>query len=213
MSLLSPDYKGGIFMAKKTDLVDSGTEIVKAEKKKMKPRGGNSPAIGENMLMTEPGDTTKIVQTNMKFLTLPKVDLRNPEAVRQRIWEYFQIYAEADMKPTVAGMAMALGVDRRRLWEIKTGAAVGGQGKQHLPEATLDYVKKAYDILEMSTESYANSGKTNPVMAIFMLKNHFGYQDKTEYVLTPNQQQVTDYDADEISKRYLTDSATIESES
>jgi hypothetical protein len=82
-----------------------------------------------------------------------------------------------------------------------------------LPRETLDYVKKAYDILEMSTESYANSGKTNPVMAIFMLKNHFGYQDKTEYVLTPNQQQVTDYNADEISKRYLTDSTTIESES
>ena len=38
-------------MAKKTDLVQSGEEIVKAEKKK--PRGGNSPAIGENMLQTE----------------------------------------------------------------------------------------------------------------------------------------------------------------
>jgi hypothetical protein len=50
-------------------------------------------------------------------------------------------------------------------------------------------------------------------MAIFMMKNHFGYQDKTEYVLTPNQQQASDYNADEISKRYLTDSTTIESES
>jgi hypothetical protein len=58
-------------------------------------------------------------------------------------------------------------------------------------------------------ESYANGGKINPVMAIFMMKNHFGYQDKTEYVLTPNQKQESDYDADEISKRYLTDSATI----
>lgn len=194
-------------MAKKTDLVDSGEEIVKAEKKK--PRGGNSPAIGENMLMTEPGDTTKIVQTNMKFLTLPKVDLRDPVAVRQRIGEYFQIYAEADMKPTVAGMAMALDVDRRRLWEIKTGALVGGTGKQNLPPETLDYIKKAYEILESTMESYANAGKINPVMAIFMMKNHFGYQDKTEYVLTPNQQQASDYDAEDIRKRYLSDSATI----
>jgi hypothetical protein len=50
-------------------------------------------------------------------------------------------------------------------------------------------------------------------MAIFMMKNHFGYQDKTEYVLTPNQKQESDYDADEISKRYLTDSTTINHDS
>ena len=202
-------------MAKKKtpDIVETGQEIVKAEKKKMKPRGGNSPAIGENMLITDPGDTTKIVQTNMRFLTLPKVDLRNPDAVRQRIGEYFQIYAEADMKPTVAGMAMALDVDRRRLWEIKTGALVGGHSQQNLPPETLDCIKKAYDILEATMESYANGGKINPVMAIFMMKNHFGYQDKTEYVLTPNQKQESDYDADEISKRYLSDSATINSDS
>ena len=198
-------------MAKKTDLVDSGTEIVKAEKKK--PRGGNSPAIGENMLITEPGDTTRIVQTNMKFLTLPKVDLRDPEAVKQRIGQYFQIYAEADMKPTVAGMAMALDVDRRRLWEIKTGNYVNVGGYKDLPIETVDYIKKAYEILESTMESYANAGKINPVMAIFMMKNHFGYQDKTEYVLTPNQKQESDYDADEISKRYLSDSATINADS
>ena len=197
-------------MAKKTDLVESGEEIVKAKKK---PRGGNSPAIGENMLTTEPGDTTKIVQTNMKFLTLPKVDLRDPVAVRQRIGEYFQIYAEADMKPTVAGMAMALDVDRRRLWEIKTGNYVNVGGYKDLPLETVDYIKKAYEILESTMESYANAGKINPVMAIFMMKNHFGYQDKTEYVLTPNQQQASDYDADDIRKRYLGDSTTIDSES
>ena len=198
---------------KKADLVDSGAEIVKAEKKKMKPRGGNSPAIGENMLTTEPGDTTRIVQTNMRFLTLPKVDLRDPEAVKQRIGEYFQIYAEDDMKPTVAGMAMALDVDRRRLWEIKTGNYVNVGGYKDLPIETVDCIKKAYEILESTMESYANAGKINPVMAIFMMKNHFGYQDKTEYVLTPNQKTESDYDADEISKRYLSDSATINPDS
>ena len=198
---------------KKADIIDSGEEIVKAEKKKMKPRGGNSPAIGENMLITDPGDTTKIVQTNMKFMLLPKIDLHDPEAVKQRIVDYFNIYAEADMKPTVAGMAMALDVDRRRLWEIKTGNYVNVGGYKNLPLETVDCIKKAYEILEATMESYANGGKINPVMAIFMMKNHFGYQDKTEYVLTPNQQQANDYDAEDIRKRYLTDSTTIDSES
>jgi hypothetical protein len=149
----------------------------------------------------------------MKFFDMPRVDLHDPKAVHERLCEYFQIYGEADLKPTVAGMAMCLGVDRRRLWEIKTGAAVGGTTMNDLPRETLDLVKKAYEILETTMENYANAGKINPVMAIFMMKNHFGYQDKTEYVLTPNQQQASDYDADDIRKRYLSDSTTIDSES
>ena len=197
-------------MAKKADLVESGEEIVKAKKK---PRGVSKDLADGKWLQTEPGDNTRIVATNMKFFGMPAIDLHDPDAVQQRLVEYFQIYAEADLKPTVAGMGMALGLDRRRLWEIKSGTLVGGVGKQHLPEATLGLIKKAYEILETSMENYANAGKINPVMAIFMMKNHFGYQDKTEYVLTPNQKQESDYDADEISKRYLTDSTTINSES
>ena len=192
-------------MAKKKtpDVIDSGTEIVK---QKRKPAGMAAALAGD--LGQEPGDNTKIVQTNMKFFDMPRVDLHDPDAVHERLCEYFKIYGEADLKPTVAGMAMALGVDRRRLWEIKTGAMVGGVGKQNLPIETLDLIKKAYEILETSMENYAAAGKINPVMAIFMMKNHFGYQDKTEYVLTPNQKQESDYDADEISKRYLIDSTT-----
>lgn len=195
-------------MAKKKtpDIVETGQEIVKK-----KPRGVSKDMADGKWLQTEPGDNTKIVLTNMKFFSMPAIDLHDPVAVQERLCEYFQIYGEADLKPTVAGMGMALGLDRRRLWEIKTGAAVGGVGKQHLPEETLVLIKKAYEILETTMENYANAGKINPVMAIFMMKNHFGYQDKTEYVLTPNQQQANDYDAEDIRKRYLTDSTTIDS--
>ena len=196
-------------MAKKADLVDSGAEIVKAEKKK--PRGVSKDMADGKWLQTEPGDNTRIVLTNMKFFDMPRVDLQNPEAVRERLCEYFQIYGEADLKPTVAGMGMALGMDRRRLWEIKTGNYTSSTPK--LPREVEDLIKKAYEILETSMENYANAGKINPVMAIFMMKNHFGYQDKTEYVLTPNQKQDSDYDADDIRKRYLSDSTTIDSDS
>lgn len=197
-------------MAKKKtpDVIDSGTEIVK---QKRKPAGMAAALAGD--LGQEPGDNTRIVQTNMKFFDMPKVDLYDSEAVRVRLGEYFEIYGEADLKPTVAGMAMCLGVDRRRLWDIKTGNYTNVGGYKDLPPETVDLVKKAYDILETSMENYANAGKINPVMAIFMMKNHFGYQDKTEYVLTPNQQQASDYDAEDIRKRYLSDSTTIDSES
>lgn len=198
-------------MAKKKapDVIDSGTEIVK---QKRKPAGMAAALAGD--LGQEPGDNTRIVQTNMKFFDMPKVDLHDPEAVHERLCEYFRIYGEADLKPTVAGMAMCLGVDRRRLWAIANGQPNGGDGymAKVSPEVA-DLVKKAYEILETSMENYANAGKINPVMAIFMMKNHFGYQDKTEYVLTPNQKQDSDYDADDIRKRYLSDSTTIDSDS
>ena len=190
---------------KKADMVEAGEEIVKSKKK---PRGLSKDMADGKWLQAEPGDNTKIVLTNMKFFDMPKVDLRDPEAVRERLVEYFQIYGEADLKPTVAGMAMCLGVDRRRLWDIKSGNYTNVGGYKDLPIETVDLVKKAYEILETTMENYANAGKINPVMAIFMMKNHFGYQDKTEYVLTPNQKQESDYDADEISKRYLIDSTT-----
>ena len=197
-------------MAKKKtpDVIDSGTEIVK---QKRKPAGMAAALAGD--LGQEPGDNTRIVQTNMKFFDMPRVDLKNPDAVRERLVEYFRIYGEADLKPTVAGMAMALGVNRRTLWAIANDQPTGGNGyKLNLPPESTDLVKKAYEMLEMSMENYANAGKINPVMAIFMMKNHFGYQDKTEYVLTPNQKTESDYNADEISKRYLSDSATIDAE-
>ena len=190
-------------MAKKKnpDVIDSGAEIVKSQQ----PLKGMAAALAGN-LGQEPGDNSRIVMTNMKFFDMPKVDLRDPTAVHERLCEYFKIYGEADLKPTVAGMAMCLGVDRRRLWDIKTGNYVNVGGYKDLPPETVDLVKKAYDILETTMENYANAGKINPVMAIFMMKNHFGYQDKTEYVLTPNQQQPSDYDPEDIRKRYLSDS-------
>ena len=193
---------------KKADIVETGQEIVKATPKRSSIVNALKGDMG-----VDPGDNTRIVQTNMKFFDMPKVDLNDSDAVRVRLGEYFQIYADADLKPTVAGMATALGVNRQRLWEIKTGAMVGGTTQQSLPSETLDLIKKAYDILEMSMENYASSGKVNPVISIFMMKNHFGYQDKTEYVLTPNQQQASDYDADDIRKRYLSDSTTMDSDS
>jgi hypothetical protein len=64
--------------------------------------------------------------------------------------------------------------------------------------------------MEILWENYMQNGKINPVSGIFLGKNNFGYQDKQEYVLTPNSNSDSDYSAEDIRKRYLTDSATIE---
>ena len=183
-------------------------EVVEKEtkpvKKKRKPRGGNSPVIGMNGYDLEPGDNTKFLTVNMALFNMEKIDMTDVDAVQNRLNDFFMLYGQNDMKPTVAGMAMALGMDRRRLWEIKTGANIGSSNHQmDLPPRVVDCIKKAYFLLENLWETYMNSGKVNPVAGIFLGKNNYGYQDKTEYVLTPNTQSDNDYSADEIRERYI----------
>ena len=177
------------------------------KKPKRKSNGKNSPVIGDNGLMVEPGDNAKYLSVGMQLFRLPEIDLHDPKQVEDRLNEFFQIHYEADLKPTVAGMGMALnGMDRRRLWEIKTDNLMGGTSKYNLPTATLDSIKKAYKYMEILWENYMQNGKINPVSGIFLGKNNFGYQDKTEYVVTPNTHNDSDYSTEDIRKRYLTDS-------
>ena len=177
-----------------------------------KPKGGkNSPVIGDNGLNVEPGDNSKYLMVSLELANLPNIDLNDPEQVRDRVNRYFTIYADNDMKPTVAGLGLALnGMDKRRLWEIKVGALKGGTTEWNLPPLTLELIQKAYKILENQWENYMQNGKINPVSGIFLGKNNFGYQDKTEYVVTPNVNSDSDYNADDIKKRYLSDSPTLE---
>lgn len=191
-------------------LADDTAEITKEKldkkpvKKKGKPRGGNSPVIGMNGFNLEPGDNTKYLTVNMTLFNMEKIDTRDVDAVQGRLNDFFMLYGQNDMKPTVAGMAMSLGMSRRQLWAITHDAPLGGRGNfSTLPPDVTNSIKKAYFILENLWESYMNSGKVNPVAGIFLGKNNYGYQDKTEYVLTPNTQSDNDYDAEAIRERYL----------
>lgn len=184
----------------------TGTKDVQVIKKK--PRGGNSPVIGDNGLMLQEGDNSKYMGVNIKLFNMEDIDLHDVEAVGQRLNEFFMLYAENDMKPTVVGMAMALGMNRKTLWAIVHDGNTGGAGyKSALPPEVAHLIKKAHNLMENMWETYMLNGKINPVSGIFLGKNNFGYQDKTEYVLTPNTQQDNNYDADDIRSRYLIDSA------
>lgn len=186
---------------------------VKKEQKDMqvikkKPRGGNSPVIGDNGLMLEKGDNAKIMSINIALFNMQDIDMTDAQAVTDRLGEYFALYEQADLKPTVAGMAIALnGMSRQTLTAIAHDRVTGSTGyKSALPPEVTATIKKAYKMMENMWETYMNSGKINPVSGIFLGKNNYGYQDKTEYVLTPNTQNDSDYDAEDIRQRYLIDS-------
>lgn len=178
-----------------------------------KPRGGSkSPVIGNNGLILNEGDNTKYLSINMALMDMPNIDLDDPVAVQQRLMEYFALYAEADTKPTVVGMAAALnGHSRRWLYAVTHDVPTGGKGYMaNIPKESANYIKKAYILLENLWENYMLNGKVNPVVGIFLGKNNYGYQDKTEYVVTPNTQNEEEYDVNDIKKRYATTIETTE---
>ena len=181
----------------KKELSEMGEQIVKQKR----------PKKSEQMSVhTEPGDNSRYIGVSMALFKMPKVDLKNVEAVDERLEEYFQLHYQNDMKPTVVGMAMALGISRQQLWSIKTGQPYSGGGAvMDVPTAVANSIKRAYNFMENLWENYMQNGKINPVSGIFLGKNNFGYQDKTEYVVTPNVNQDNDYDTEDVRKRYLTD--------
>jgi hypothetical protein len=177
-----------------------------APKNKRKANGKNSPMIGMNGYDLEDGDNAKYLNKNMHLLNLPDIDLYDAEQVRERINYYFSYMVQCDSKPTVSGLALALnGMSRHTLYAIANDMPTGGYGyKTALPKNVAFYIKKSYKIMETLWEDYVQNGKINPVMGIFLGKNNYGYQDKTEYVVTPNQKNENDYSADEIRERYIT---------
>lgn len=180
--------------------------------KKHSGGGSKSPVIGNNMLILNEGDNTKYLSINAALMNMPNIDLNDPVAVQQRLMEYFELYAEADTKPTVVGMAAALnGHSRRWLYAVTHDVPTGGKGYMaNIPKESANYIKKAYVLLENLWENYMLNGKVNPVVGIFLGKNNYGYQDKTEYVVTPNTQNEEEYDVNDIKKRYATTIETTE---
>ena len=131
------------------------------------------------------GDNNKYTTFALAIMQMPKIDFRDPAQLRNRVVEYFQLCAEHDMKPGVAAVGLAIGLDRRRLWEIRSGSNRNGT----IPQECKDIICEVYDSLEVLWEGYMTNGKINPVAGIFIGKNVFQYKDQQEYVVTPNTAQ------------------------
>ncbi len=108
-------------------------------------------------VQTEPGDNRKYLQHTMRMWNWPEVDMREPEQVAERIEQYFGICIEDDMKPSVAGLACAFGVDRKTIW-----AWANGVDSKTLPTESRNLIKKAYQNLNAQMENYMQNGKINP---------------------------------------------------
>lgn len=171
------------------------TEEEKKERALARKNGELAPGkkkFGEENV--QPGDNSKYLRHALATLNLPPIDIANASQVSERIWWYFHHCAESDMKPTVNGMCNALGIHRDTLHSWRTG--------EYRADSHQAIIMKAYRVLEELWEDYMLNGKINPVSGIFLSKNLFyGYADKQEFVLTPNN-GISEADAATIAAKY-----------
>lgn len=187
---------------KKKDIMELIDENVAQEVIKNNSHNHNPTGKGGFGGDTEKGDNARYIRHALTTLELPPIDISDASQVQERIVWYFQHCAENDMKPTVTGMANALGVDRRTLYDWSRGNL---RNVSHTP-----IVKKAYALLEELWEDYMQNGKINPVSGIFLGKNHFGYADKQEIVVEPKNPLGDEVDPQEVQQKYLEEQKALE---
>lgn len=168
----------------------------------------NSPVISDGGYLTKDGDNSKFNALALELFNLPMINIKDINQVVDQINRYFQIYIKYDMKPTVSGMATALGIHRQTLHSVVNDLPVGSNGyKLAVPPEVADFIKRSYQLLEVGWENYMLQYKINPVAGIFLAKNNFKYTNKTELEVSPGEQQQP-IDLEAIKQRYLTDSET-----
>lgn len=129
----------------------------------------------------------------LKTWDLKRVDLDDIQQISDRIAWYFEICAEGNMKPTVAGLANSLGINRMTIWNWRNGI-----GRPQNAEIIL----KAYDKLEELWEMYMLNGMVNPASGIFLGKNLFGYKDVQDIIVQPKKPLGDTIDAEFIEEKY-----------
>ena len=103
------------------------------------------------------------------LMKMQKVSGQDTEAVQDRINGYFQHCEQSRTIPTVEGLALSLGIDRRTLWEWERGNGCSYE--------TMETIKRAKLILQAIDAELALKQKISPVVSIFRAKNFFGMRD------------------------------------
>lgn len=131
-------------------------------------------------------DNVNFTLHNLDIVALKPIDARlcSEEQLQKRCFEYLEICLRNDMKPSLAGLALALNVSRQTLINYITGAS-------QITKENEAVLRKFSTFLNALLEDYIQNGKMNPVSAIFIAKNNFGYKDAQEYIVNNATQEVS----------------------
>ena len=192
-------------MATKKNDDDIVKEVVEATQNKPSRGRGGKNNFPTSKVAIETEDDKLLVSTLLTEVLVehkqPKV--QNDEELAERFNDYFTRCALRGQVPTVEEMCMSTGYAYSTIWDWENGR------RQGFSNSTAEIIKKAKDVLKTFDAKLVISGKLNFLAYCFRAKNYYGMVDKQEMVLTPNPHNDSDYSAEDIRARYLTDSPTL----
>ena len=165
----------------------------------------------------EEGDNAKFLSTAMIVMEKGRnrCDLTNYDETLERIQWYFDLMIERDQKPTVTGLAQAIGVNYHKLSEIRQNKPSGmgnhpfyGHTESFAPPEVRELIQQAYNIMHNLWEDYMMNGKINPASGIFLGKNFYGMKDEVEHTVSVKENPLDAYSAEDIASRYLNDESS-----
>lgn len=122
---------------------------------------------------------SKALRLNINIRNLGKAG--KPKTVQEmedRIDQYFEVCQEAQLNPTVEGLAMAIDYDRRTLFDIQNAKA---------KIQFSDTVKRAKDFIANYDAILASSNKMNSAVYCFRSKNFYQMKDSVQIEAVSNQ--------------------------
>ena len=133
---------------------------------------------------TNKRDNVNFTLHNLDLMALPPIDckIEMEEIVEKRCFDYFDTCMRNEMKPTTAGLALAIGVTRTTLLDYING-------NTPIPKENRAVLQRYNTMLNSLMEDYMMNGKINPVAGLFLSKNNFGYKDTQEFVVNNNVQE------------------------
>lgn len=140
---------------------------------------------------TEPGEISSMVKGYETLWELPPVRKGEVELAKQRIAEYFQFCQSADRKPSVEGLALALGTSRQNLWLWEQAGDEMGE-----------IVARAKALINAMLTDFAMNNKIPCVYGIWLQKNHFGYTEAIVLDTPHNKGNVPTQTAQQIAARH-----------
>ena len=182
------------------EVIEIGTKITKG-------RGGKNNFPSSKVAVETPEDKELVSKLLSEVLVeYRKEKVKSDEELAERIADYFKRCAENGQVPTVEEMCLSTGYSYSTCYDWEVGRNKGFSSE------TSNIIKKAKEMLKTFDAKLVISGKLNFLAYCFRAKNYYGMSDKTEYVLTPNVNNDSDYNADDIKKRYLPDSQLSDSQ-
>lgn len=167
-------------MKKATDIRQRSDEFVSTELANTAERQEMSALLRESLL----------------WYGLPCV--RTDEECAERLDQFFEKIISAGITPTYEKLCLCLGTTRDVLAKWERG---------DLGETRSKMLKKAKQILADMDAVLVSQGKIPQVTYIFRSKNFYGMQDKTEMVVTPNN-NLDGQTKEELEAKYLEGAVT-----